>query len=82
MGCSDSLLKAGYMGTTLVMSEASYLDSGEAASSVDTNISLTADDSLDMNNLRRTGGVTRWEQEALSQLAALAKGAAALTVLG
>lgn len=33
----DSLLKAGYMGTVLVMSEASYLDSGDDANSVDKN---------------------------------------------
>lgn len=33
----DSLLKVGCMGTVLVMSEASYLDSGDEAISVDTH---------------------------------------------
>lgn len=37
----DSLLKAGYMGTMLVMSEASYLDSEDDASSVNKTTGLT-----------------------------------------
>lgn len=37
----DSLLKAGYMGTMLVISEASYLDSEDDASSVNKTTGLT-----------------------------------------
>lgn len=37
----DSLLKAGYMGTMLVISEASYLDSEDDASSVNKTTRLT-----------------------------------------
>lgn len=36
----DSLLKAGYMGTVLVMREASYLDAGDVERAVDRNVKI------------------------------------------
>lgn len=79
----DSLLKAGYMGTVLVMREASYLDSGDVASSVNIKIQACLVECLYcvLPLIESRSFTWRKEKPVAEEVAVLAVAGAALTVI-